>query len=309
MTAPSSIEIAILSLLEQQPHHGYDIWRLIQLRSERVRTSSLYVVLRRLEQQGWIEGRWVERPALSRRRYYSLTAEGRGRVEWRSLHPRPDRLRQAWRVPGSCVLALAIMPTPPPNRALNREWPRVYIADPFVHEAARRTLDTVVQHLSFQGCQDVLSDFVDARGQSLTAVLAQMHLSAEEYLERLIFVDGARHARCGGDGILAFTSPGSRVVYLCGRDFFRMWQREPEQTRVAIIHEMLHSLGLGENPPDSRQISRRVKRRCWQAPPARPSRRPSPIAGLAGVPRRRRADRSRGAPARSAPARWSQRPE
>jgi DNA-binding PadR family transcriptional regulator len=30
-----------------------------------------------MEERGWIAGRWVEKPEQRRRRYYSLTAEGR----------------------------------------------------------------------------------------------------------------------------------------------------------------------------------------------------------------------------------------
>jgi hypothetical protein len=31
----------------------------------------------------------------------------------------------------------------------------------------------------------------------------------------------------------------------------------------AIIHEFLHTLGLGEDPPSSREISSRVMRQCF----------------------------------------------
>jgi hypothetical protein len=31
-----------------------------------------------------------------------------------------------------------------------------------------------------------------------------------------------------------------------------------------VIHESLHALGLGENPPSSRDITNRVERRCWR---------------------------------------------
>jgi hypothetical protein len=33
---------------------------------------------------------------------------------------------------------------------------------------------------------------------------------------------------------------------------------------AAVIHEMLHSLGLGEDPPSSDHISTRVMARCGQ---------------------------------------------
>jgi transcriptional regulator len=75
-----SAELLVLSLLEDQPRHGYDISKLIQLRSGgalRFHVTSLYPLLHRLEKRGWIAGRWVEKPELRRRRYYTLTPEGR----------------------------------------------------------------------------------------------------------------------------------------------------------------------------------------------------------------------------------------
>jgi PadR family transcriptional regulator PadR len=75
-----SAELLVLSLLEDQPRHGYDISKLIQIRSGgalRFHVTSLYPLLYRLEERGWIDGRWVEKPEQRRRRYYNLTPEGR----------------------------------------------------------------------------------------------------------------------------------------------------------------------------------------------------------------------------------------
>jgi PadR family transcriptional regulator, regulatory protein PadR len=75
-----SAELLILSLVEDQPRHGYDISKLIERRSEgalRFNVASLYPLLYRLEKRGWIQGRWVEKAGQRRRRYYRLTAEGR----------------------------------------------------------------------------------------------------------------------------------------------------------------------------------------------------------------------------------------
>jgi transcriptional regulator len=75
-----SAELLVLSLLEDQPRHGYDISKLIALRSGgalRFHVTSLYPLLYRLEGQGWITSRWVEKPEQRRRRYYTLTPEGR----------------------------------------------------------------------------------------------------------------------------------------------------------------------------------------------------------------------------------------
>jgi transcriptional regulator len=75
-----SAELLVLSLLEDQPRHGYDISKLIQIRSGgflRFHVTSLYPLLYRLEDRGWVASRWVEKPEQRRRRYYSLTPEGR----------------------------------------------------------------------------------------------------------------------------------------------------------------------------------------------------------------------------------------
>ena len=74
-----SAELMILSLLEDQPRHGYDISKLIEQRSNGAlsfRVASLYPLLYRLEKRGWIRGRWVEKAGQRRRRYYRLTEQG-----------------------------------------------------------------------------------------------------------------------------------------------------------------------------------------------------------------------------------------
>lgn len=79
-----SAELLVLSLLENEPRHGYEISKLIEMRSGgslRFHVTSLYPLLYRLEERGLVKGRWVEKPEQRRRRYYSLTAEGRKTLE------------------------------------------------------------------------------------------------------------------------------------------------------------------------------------------------------------------------------------
>jgi transcriptional regulator len=81
-----SAELLILSLLEDQPRHGYDLSKLIEARSGGVlkfRVASLYPLLYRLEKRGWILGRWIEKAGQRRRRYYRLTAEGKSVLQAR----------------------------------------------------------------------------------------------------------------------------------------------------------------------------------------------------------------------------------
>ncbi len=75
-----STELLILALLEDEPLHGYEIARQIEARSDgtlRFTLASLYATLYRLEDRGWLRGRWVEKAGQRRRCYYRLTDEGR----------------------------------------------------------------------------------------------------------------------------------------------------------------------------------------------------------------------------------------
>lgn len=75
-----SAELLVLSLVEHRARHGYEIGKLIELRSQgqlRFKVASLYPLLYRLEDRGWLQGRWVERAGQRRRRFYRLTPEGR----------------------------------------------------------------------------------------------------------------------------------------------------------------------------------------------------------------------------------------
>ena len=75
-----SAELIILSILESTPRHGYDISKLIESRSNgqlKFHIASLYPLLYRLEERGWLQGRWVEKAGQRRRRFYNLTADGR----------------------------------------------------------------------------------------------------------------------------------------------------------------------------------------------------------------------------------------
>jgi PadR family transcriptional regulator PadR len=75
-----SLELIVLTLVGERPRHGYEIGKLIEARSRgqlQFRVTSLYPVLYRMENRGWITSRWVEKAGEQRRNYYSLTPRGR----------------------------------------------------------------------------------------------------------------------------------------------------------------------------------------------------------------------------------------
>ena len=96
-----SAEFLILSLLEAEPRHGYELSKLIESRSKGVLTfhvASLYPLLYRMEERGWIVGRWVEKPKQRRRRFYSITADGMATLEAQ---------RKSWREFAAAIASVA----------------------------------------------------------------------------------------------------------------------------------------------------------------------------------------------------------
>ena len=72
-------ELLLLSVLEARPRHGYELGKLIETQSGGplvFHLDSLYPLLYRLEERGWIKGAWVEKPGERRRRFYRLTPSG-----------------------------------------------------------------------------------------------------------------------------------------------------------------------------------------------------------------------------------------
>jgi hypothetical protein len=113
--------------------------------------------------------------------------------------------------------------------------------------------------LKRDACVGVLAEFADSSGRSLSEVQMSLRLTSGGLLRRMIFRDGRDHDICRTSPAVAFTGIGSRVVFVCGSRFTRLPR---ERAELTIIHELLHTLGLGERPPSSDEIDRIVARRC-----------------------------------------------
>jgi len=132
------------------------------------------------------------------------------------------------------------------------------------HAALRRAVMGARQRLARPECQQLFSEFKDASGRPLQEKLDAQRQTAASYLGLILFADGARsHLRlCQDPNIFAMTAPGSRVVHVCGHQFAFVDGNNPSQTEAFLIHEELHSLGLGENPPSPKEITARVLAMC-----------------------------------------------
>lgn len=97
MIAPNikrgTAELAVLSVLEDGPLHGYEVARRIEEQTEgalRFTLASLYPLLYRMEKRAWVRGAWETSGTGRKRRCYRLTVQGKKKLapirkEWAEL--------------------------------------------------------------------------------------------------------------------------------------------------------------------------------------------------------------------------------
>ena len=166
------------------------------------------------------------------------------------------------------VALLALWPTrsalgADPQSAFNRPLAA------FDASAAERAKAGAARWLQDSECLKVLTEFTDDEGRTLDRNLEAWGMSADEYVLTLSFRDGAAIPRCRDERIELVTVRGLPQVYVCpggvGAPYSRFARTQiqtPAFAEAMVIHEMLHTLGLGENPPSSFEITERVRARC-----------------------------------------------
>ncbi len=164
---------------------------------------------------------------------------------------------------GSCIVAVLAFilgaGTPAHSAPRHAALPRWDVA------AVERARAGAARRLEGQDCQRVLEDFTDRQGHSLKENLGALELSPSDYLQTIRFEDGSTVAVCRQPLVLLAVATGGRVVYVCpgtgGISRFAQLQ-DPARADSLLIHEMLHTLGLGEDPPTTSVITRQVEARC-----------------------------------------------
>jgi len=127
--------------------------------------------------------------------------------------------------------------------------------------AVERAREGAARRLQSAECQNVFADFRDAEGHTIRENLETWQMSPAEYLRIIPFVDGSREKLCRSSRIALVATPNVRRVLVC-QAFADLQLRQPREAESMVIHELLHTLGLGENPPASLEITRRVDFRC-----------------------------------------------
>ena len=169
-----------------------------------------------------------------------------------------------------CALAVAcavLLWTGPvfsqPSVSLDRkEWEPLMLRLTFpLQLTVRRAVTLALARLARPGCRDIFEDFALQNGRTPRSELDRLGIEPVALVRSLVFVDGSRNPVCGNGRAVLVTTPGSQVIGVCP-GFARLQAQDPSRSACLIIHESLHALGLGENPPSSKEITLRVEHRC-----------------------------------------------
>jgi hypothetical protein len=135
--------------------------------------------------------------------------------------------------------------------------------------AVERALEGAARRLESLECQTLLTHFTDRSGRPLTEKLATWGMSAAEYVRQLPFRDGSTVPLCGKKSVRLTAVQGTLPVFVCpggtgqlNSPFSQVQAENPSLAEAMVIHEMLHTLGLGENPPTTFEITEKVRERC-----------------------------------------------
>jgi hypothetical protein len=140
---------------------------------------------------------------------------------------------------------------------------RIRGGSPMIHAALVRAAEGALRRLEDPECQKIFSDFEDGEGRRLQERLDVLGETGGSYLTgRLWFEDGSGARACQSSGTVATTKVGSPVIFVCARQLREWIFQDPAFVENILIHEELHALGLGENPPSSQQINGQIARRC-----------------------------------------------
>jgi hypothetical protein len=157
------------------------------------------------------------------------------------------------------VTASGAAQTAPSTRVVDFD---VRLAHPVMAAAVQEVLQGAFDRLGRERCQAVFADFAGLSGRPLQEEIDRRGLTGQDCLRRVIFRDGTAHRHCESRRVMAVTSPGSQTVYICTGTFWKWFRRNRLEVEATLIHEALHTLGLREDPPSSREITAHVIRRC-----------------------------------------------
>ena len=146
------------------------------------------------------------------------------------------------------------------------QTPILYGFDGNAAFAVRGSVEGAVARLRDATCQEVFGEFSDRANRPLLTVLASKGMTAQDAFGLLRFVEARDTPPCHAGSTLAFTQPGAPMIRICSLQFRARFAQDRRSAEIVLIHEFLHALGLGENPPSSQEITERLTAKCGNRP-------------------------------------------
>lgn len=170
-------------------------------------------------------------------------------------------MRESVRGASPLVLAAVLLASAAASPSTAAE-PSGAFVDPRLGPLVRRTVGRAAERLGMPGCSEVLHDFADGRtGLPLAETLASSGRTASSFVATLRFYDADHMTQCRAK-TWAWVPMGGDVVFVCKARFEKLVKKDEWLATNVLVHETLHTLGLGEDPPSSEEITAAVIRRC-----------------------------------------------
>lgn len=163
----------------------------------------------------------------------------------------------------SALLAALVVPLLVVSPRASSAEGRGPLVEPRLGPLVHRTVERAAERFAEPGCATLLTDFTDSRtGADLSSTLAASGRKTSNLFASLRFVDADHMVQCRNRRTWAWVPVGGDVVFVCRSRFTDLVRKDERLAGNVLVHEALHTLGLGENPPSSEEITRRVVRRC-----------------------------------------------
>jgi hypothetical protein len=167
-----------------------------------------------------------------------------------------------------CVALTSLLVAGQPLEAGREPAPYNRPLSAFDRRVVERVKARAAALLEEPGCRRILAEFKDQGGRTLESNLERLGRSSAEHLQHIAFLDGSRLTACQPSSVTMATTPGVPRVFVCPAPnavesrLARIERHSGTLAEAMVIHEMLHTLGLGENPPSTFEITDRVRARC-----------------------------------------------
>ena len=116
------------------------------------------------------------------------------------------------------------------------------------------------ERLGTEACRAIFEELPDFTGRPAARRLADGERSPSSHFARLRFVESGG-GLCAHGFVAAWSSPGDPRVRVCPRVFAAVAARDRGEAAAILVHEALHTLGVGEDAA-KQPLTAYVRRRC-----------------------------------------------